>query len=130
MPGGKGNIRPEDNPKPFKKGENGGGYPKGVPNSKTRLLRLLKLVQEKTNPVTGEKEMFSVAEQLDMVLISKALKGDIRAYQEIFDRLEGKATQETKVITNEPIQQPIIQVVTNTNTPPLNNNEADAEKNK
>ena len=83
----------------FKKGQSGNpaGRPKGVPNSKTRLLRLLELVQTKTNPITGEKEEFTVAEQLDMVLINKAIKGDIRAYQEVMDRLEGKAKQSTEV---------------------------------
>ena len=83
----------------FKKGESGNpnGRPKGVPNSKTRLLRLLELVQTKTNPITGDKEEFTVAEQLDMVLINKAIKGDIRAYQEVMDRLEGKAKQSTEL---------------------------------
>jgi len=83
----------------FKKGESGNpaGRPKGVPNSKTRLLRLLELVQTKTNPITGDKEEFTVAEQLDMVMINKAIKGDIRAYQEVMDRLEGKPKQSTEV---------------------------------
>ena len=88
----------EQNLKPFEKGKPGGpGRPKGVPNSKTRLLRLLELVQTQTNPITGEKEEFTVAEQLDMVLINKARKGDIRAYQEVMDRLEGRAKQSTEV---------------------------------
>jgi len=79
----------------FKKGESGNpaGRPKGVPNSKTRLLRLLELVQVKTNPITGEKEEFTVAEQLDMMVLQKAFKGDLRAYQEILERLKGKAKQ-------------------------------------
>jgi hypothetical protein len=89
----------EQNLKPFPKGVSGNpaGKPKGVPNSKTRLLRLLELVQTQTNPITGEKEEFTVAEQLDMVLINKARKGDIRAYQEVMDRLEGRAKQSTEV---------------------------------
>jgi hypothetical protein len=89
----------EQNLIPAKKGEvrNPNGRPKGVPNSKTRLLRLLELVQTHTNPITGEKEEFTVAEQLDMVLINKARKGDIRAYQEVMDRLEGKAKQSTEL---------------------------------
>jgi Family of unknown function (DUF5681) len=88
----------EQNLTPFQKGNPGGpGRPKGVPNSKTRLLRLLELVQTQTNPITGEKEEFTVAEQLDMVLINKARKGDIRAYQEVMDRLEGRAKQSTEV---------------------------------
>ena len=60
----------EQNLIPAQKGEirNPNGRPKGIPNSKTRLLRLLELVQVKTNPITGEKEEFTVAEQLDMMV--------------------------------------------------------------
>jgi hypothetical protein len=89
----------EQNLTPFKKGEvaNPNGRPKGVPNSKTRLLRLLQLVQVKTNPITGEKEEFTVAEQLDLMVLQKAFKGDLKAYQEILDRLEGKAKQTNEI---------------------------------
>ena len=89
----------EQNLTPFKKGEvaNPNGRPKGIPNSKTRLLRLLELVQVKTNPITGEKEEFTVAEQLDMMVLQKAFKGDLRAYQEILDRLEGRAKQTNEI---------------------------------
>ncbi len=90
MPGGKGNIRPSDNPKPFKKGENGGGYPKGLPNAKTRLKRLLKLVQETQHPISGEVEDMSIAEQLDAALVLKAMSGDVKAYDQIMSRIEGK----------------------------------------
>jgi len=88
-----------DNLVHFEKGKSGNpnGRPKGVPNSKTRLLRLLELVQTKTNPITGEKEEFTIAEQLDMVLINKALKGDLNAYKELFDRLEGRAKQTSEI---------------------------------
>ena len=89
----------EHNLIPAQKGEvrNPNGRPKGVPNSKTRLLRLLELVQIKNNPITGEKEEFSVAEQLDLVVLQKAFKGDLRAYQELMDRLEGRAKQSTEL---------------------------------
>ena len=89
----------EQNLTPYPKGVSGNpaGKPKGVPNSKTRLLRLLELVQVKTNPITGEKEEFTVAEQLDLVVLQKAFKGDLRAYQELMDRLEGRAKQSTEI---------------------------------
>jgi hypothetical protein len=84
-----------ENLKSWKKGQSGNpkGKPKGVEHSKTRLIRLLQIVQKKKNAITGESEEFSVAEQMDMALILKALKGDIKAYAEILDRIEGKATQ-------------------------------------
>jgi len=89
----------EQNLTPFPKGVSGNpaGKPKGIPNSKTRLLRLLELVQVKTNPITGEKEEFTVAEQLDMMVLQKAFKGDLKAYQEILDRLEGRAKQTNEI---------------------------------
>jgi hypothetical protein len=89
----------EQNLIPAKKGEvrNPNGKPKGVLNSKTRLLRLLELVTKVRNPVTGEEEEFSIAEQLDMQIIAKARKGDLKAYEIILDRLEGKPKQSTEV---------------------------------
>ena len=89
----------EQNLTPFPKGVSGNpnGRPKGVPNSKTRLLRLLEIVQTQTNPLTGNKEEFSVAERLDLIVLQKAFKGDLKAYQEIMDRLEGKPKQSTEL---------------------------------
>jgi hypothetical protein len=89
----------EQNLTPFKKGEvaNPKGRPKGVPNSKTRWLRLLEIVTQQNNPITGEKEEFSVAERLDMMVLQKAFKGDLKAYQEILDRLEGRAKQTNEI---------------------------------
>jgi hypothetical protein len=91
-----------DNLVHFKKGESGNpnGRPKGVQNSKTRLLRLLELVTKMKNPVTGEEEEFSLAEQLDMQVIAKARKGDLKAYEMILDRLEGRAKQTTDINAN------------------------------
>lgn len=84
---------------PAKKGEvrNPNGRGKGVQNSKTRLLRLLELVQKKRNPITGEEEEFTVLELMDMQMIAKALKGDQRAYEAVVDRLEGKPKQTTDI---------------------------------
>jgi hypothetical protein len=88
-----------DNLVHFEKGQSGNpnGRPKGVQNSKTRLLRLLELVQKRRNPITGEDEEFTVLELMDMQMISKALRGDQRAYEAVVDRLEGKPKQTTDI---------------------------------
>jgi len=90
-----------DNLIPPVKGEirNPKGRGKGVPNSKTRLLRLLELTEDLKNPVTGEMEGFTIAEQLDLQQIVKAQKGDTKAYTVIMDRLEGKPQQSVDVTT-------------------------------
>jgi benzoyl-CoA reductase/2-hydroxyglutaryl-CoA dehydratase subunit BcrC/BadD/HgdB len=115
--------------KGFKKGQSGNpnGRPKGIPNTKTRLLRILELTQKKKNPITGKDEAFSIAEQMDMAMIAKALKGDISAYREVIDRLEGKANQQLDITTDgEPMAAPPL-IVYNT-APPLAGNESDVEK--
>ena len=80
-------------PKPWKPGQSGNpaGRPKGIPNAKTRYRRLLELTSKKANPVTGEMEEFTQLELMDMAIFNKALKGDMAAYKEIMDRLEGKS---------------------------------------
>ena len=72
------------------------GDKKGVEHSKTRLKRLLALTENMKNPVTGELEEFSVIEQMDLALIIRARKGDVKAYNSILDRLEGKPNQAVK----------------------------------
>jgi hypothetical protein len=84
-----------ENLKPFKKGKSGNpnGRPKGSPNTKTRLQNLLSLVQKVENKITGEEEDLTVAEQMDIAIVNKAMLGDVKAYEQILDRLEGKTTQ-------------------------------------
>ncbi len=86
----------------FKPGQSGNpaGRPKGVPNTKTRLQRILNLIEEHKNPVTGELEKFTVAELLDMQQVIKARKGDTKAYQILLDRLEGRPQQSVDMTTN------------------------------
>lgn len=80
---------------PAKKGEirNPNGRPKGLPNSKTVLRRLLALTEQTKNPVTGEMEEMSQLEIITLKQLANARKGDLKAYREMLDRLEGKAQQ-------------------------------------
>ena len=89
------NPKSLENLHPAKKGEvrNPNGRHTGIPNAKTRYSRLLGLVTKNKNPVTGEEEEFTQLELMDMAIFNKALKGDMAAYKEIMDRLEGKSMQ-------------------------------------
>lgn len=78
----------------FKPGQvsNPKGRGKDIPNTKTRLKRLLTIMQDIENPITGEREGFTVAEQMDLQQVLKALKGNQRSFELLMDRLEGKPT--------------------------------------
>ncbi len=104
----------EQNLIPAKKGEirNPKGRGKGVPNAKTRYQRMLNLIEKVKNPVTGEIEEFTVAEIMDMKVMQKARNGDLPAYKEIMDRLEGRAQQAVDVTSGgETIQNNILGVI-------------------
>lgn len=94
---------------PFKEGDdprrNLRGNYNNVPHSKTRLLKILNLIQKKENELTGENEDLSIAEQMDLKIIARALSGDVKAYKEIIDRLEGTPIQTVnqKVVTETDI---------------------------
>lgn len=83
----------------FKPGESGNpnGRTKGIPNAATRYRRFLELMKNEKNPVTGENDDLTVAELMDLQQIKSALDGDLAAYKEILDRLEGKAVQSTEL---------------------------------
>ena len=95
----------EDNLKPFtsETGRLAGkkSSKKGIPHTKTRLKRILELEEQIKNPVTGKIEGFTIAEQMDLAIIAKARRGDIKAYQALLDRLEGKAQQPVDVTSGD-----------------------------
>lgn len=96
------NPKSIENLQPPKPGEirNPKGRGKGVPNAKTRYQRILNLIEKVKNPVTGDIEDFTVAEIMDMKIMQKARNGDLAAYKEIMDRLEGKASQSVDVTSD------------------------------
>ena len=90
----------EDNLTPWKPGQSGNpaGKPKGTEHSSTRLKRLLEAIGKMKNPLTGQMEEFSGLEMMDAAIIARAMKGDVGAYREILDRLEGKVPAKTEVV--------------------------------
>ena len=78
----------------FKKGQSGNpnGRPIGALGSKTILQKYLSITTEAVNPITNESESLTIAEQMHLKQIAKAIEGDLYSYKEINDRLEGKTT--------------------------------------
>ncbi len=89
----------EDNLKPFKKGQSGNpnGRIKGSIAAKTILNKYLASLQEVENPFTQEIECLTLAEQIHLKHLFKALSGDKDAYNSIMDRTEGKAQTNIKM---------------------------------
>jgi hypothetical protein len=92
----------EQNLKPFKKGKderrNETGRPKKLPPIKELIEKTL---GEEKNGISGVDAIFKV-------LLSKAVKGDLKASQMLLDYYYGKATQKTEIVgeiqtTNKPI---------------------------
>lgn len=84
----------------FKKGQSGNpnGRPVGALGSKTILQKYLNLITKAENPITNEMESLTIAEQMHLKQVAKAIDGDLYSYKEIIDRLEGKtvSVQEIK----------------------------------
>lgn len=83
----------QSNLKPFQPGES--GNPAGRPPGSRNLSTILKEMLEQEVLIDGEKIPFK--DSIVKKLIKKANNGNLRAIQEIFDRMEGKAKQEMKI---------------------------------
>ena len=79
--------------KPFKPGKS--GNPKGRPKGARSLSTILREMLEEPIDIVvdGKKERREFREVIIRKLLKKANDGDMRAIQEIFDRVEGKAQQ-------------------------------------
>jgi hypothetical protein len=99
MPGGKGNIRPEDGTQ-WKKGQS--GNPKGRPKKIPELEELL------ANVLGEEKDGKTAAEAILMAIRAKAIKGDIRAAEVLMDRGYGKPKQQ--IDTKLEIQEQVFKI--------------------
>lgn len=115
MPGGKNQIRPEDNPKPFKKGDI--GNPKGRPVSIRNQLReilqsdgSLIIKPEHVKKILDDGSVEIILPQKDMLAmklmqwaLSRKGTDSIKAIQLIMEHLEGKPPQSLNVRTDQPI---------------------------
>jgi hypothetical protein len=81
-------------PYKFEPGQSGNpsGRPKGTKNPSTILKEMLE--EELEVVIDGVKVKKTFKDLIVRKLIKKANDGDLRAIQEIFDRVEGKAKQE------------------------------------
>ena len=86
--------KPENiEPHKFKPGQS--GNPKGRPKGARSLSTILREMLEEPIEIVvdGKKERREFREVIIRKLLKKANDGDMRAIQEIFDRVEGKAQQ-------------------------------------
>jgi len=86
-------------PHQFKKGNPGGGRPKGSQSNKTILKKFLAVKMQQKNPFTGEMEEMTVKELINLKQIANALEGDLATYKELADREEGKVTNNVDIST-------------------------------
>lgn len=86
---------------PWKPGQSGNpkGKQKGTKNLSTILREYLeKRIDAPSTPLNPKGGKLPVKDIMIMRLINKALKGDNRSIQEVFDRAEGKAVETVQTI--------------------------------
>lgn len=82
------------NLKPFKPGQC--GNPNGRPKGKSLTTLLRDLLERKINvkdPISGRTNKKTIRDHIGLQLAAKAAKGDLKAIETVFDRLDGKAIQ-------------------------------------
>lgn len=99
---------------PFKPGQSGNpaGKKKGTKNTATILRKIWAAKMNGTDPATGKMRKMSIGELASYAIAQKASKGDVIAYREILDRLDGKVVQpmEHAGAGGSPLAPPIINV--------------------
>jgi len=100
------NLRP-----PFKKGQSGNpaGRPKGLLSMTTLLKKALNEKFTRKDPFTGKTETKDFSEWVNVGLLAKAMKGDVRAVEHIYERTDGKVTAEINVTTSNIEQRESLQ---------------------
>ena len=69
---------------------------KSYETGKAILEKLLAVEISNQEDMQGNKKKMTVAELMHVRMVKKALDGDIKAYAEVLDRVEGKAVQKTE----------------------------------
>jgi len=99
---------------PARKGEpsrNPAGRPKGAKGIAATLNKYLKCKIEAKNPFTRTLENLTAAQIIALQLISKAIKGELPAIKEIYDRLEGRPDVLSHTIINQLTQTNVVKPV-------------------
>lgn len=68
----------------------GRGRPKGSVSVMTELRHLIEREVDAVDPIDNLKKKMPLGRIIVMKLVSAGVKGDMRAIEQIFDRLEGK----------------------------------------
>lgn len=91
------------NLKHYKKGQTGNkkGRPKGSRNLSTMLKEFVETSFEAVDPFTNEKSEKTMGEWLCLNLVVNAIKGNIRAAKIVFDRIEGKVSENFNIKIDE-----------------------------
>lgn len=89
--------------KVFKEGESGNpsGRPKGSRNRSTIVREILELLEKQKNPITGKEESLTQEQIMTLAILSRARKGDVRAYQALMDSGYGQPKQQIEMSNEE-----------------------------
>lgn len=103
-------MNPE-NLKPFKKGDDARRNMEGRPKGSRSLSTILREMLDESIEVieNGKKTKKQFKDVLIRKLLKKANDGDMRAIQEIFDRVEGKSKQEIE--HSGELKQVIVEII-------------------
>lgn len=90
----------------FKEGESGNpaGRPKGSRNRSTIIREILELQEKVKNPITQKDETLTQEEIMTLAILSKARKGDVRAYEALMNSGYGAPKQSMEHNIMEPIK--------------------------